>query len=151
MLKRNLIFIVLAMFSTATFAHDMPIGIKKQKLIESLLDSSSFPLSLKDAKSLEDGDLTINMPEAIKHPFLGYYTTAWMDEGDQDVEEYHFYFSSDEGNFYLNCNIVTTVLLPIENSKATVNKFESLGCVLKNKDNKRKKNVNLSRITWETH
>ena len=151
-IKRNLIFLLVAIFSTTVFAHDMSIAVKKEKFIESLLDSYSFPSALKSPwYLLEEGELIINTPEAIKHPFLLYYTPAWMDEGDQDVEEFHFYFSSQEGNFYLNCNILTTVISPVLKNQPTINKMESLGCVLHNQDNKSKKTVNLNRRTWNTY
>ena len=116
-MKTYLNTLLLFVLSLSAHAHNMPIEVKKEKVIEILLESEGFDSSGREA--LEKGTFELNSSEALFSPFIyfnaGPEIVNYYKPGDQDYEEFFFNFTYNGRNFLYNCGLHTEELIDQNN------------------------------------
>jgi hypothetical protein len=135
------------LFSLAAFGHNMPVEIKKENVIKLMIENGSFD-SLEKV-SLEKGTFDLSTSEIWYSPLT--YLDAYFDSvrskprffnpGDQDYEEFFFYFTYKNTKFIYNCGLRTEELIDDENIDMIKYQISVLDCVLFNVDRKISKDM----------
>ena len=110
------IFVLFFFMSHFAYGHDMPDQVKKENIIDILVESVR-PLESRRAE-LEKGKIRFGFAEstiAFTAAPIFWEKAGWFNVGDQDYEEFHLTFKVKEKTFVVSGDVKTEELMGVDN------------------------------------
>ena len=132
---KKLLFGLVAILSLSSFAHNLPDDVMKAELIKVMVKHKK-PLASILKEDLEQGVFYTSFAERHLIPVVNFYEwgfNGYDKTGDQDLEEFHFSFQSNDKNYELNCLLRSAELLSKTNGSVKY-ELKPAECVLRDSD-----------------